>query len=275
MAHIKITIRAITPDTSNDIEQGAATNLFWQVPQSADLHPQEFDAEFEMQLWIHRVLLEWGICGYTAYVSTGQEGSTPLPAATVIFAPPAYLPGEDAFPSGPASPDAILITSVYVALPYMGLYLEHQLIDTVMEEARRRGMRAVEAFARVEPMDEELEAELSNGGSPNYIPEAYRGWEAQLGSTVIEGVAATAENTPMLSDDILEEQGFHIIQYHKLFPRYRKEIAPTAGLFAKAEADRHAELNGSQKIGTAIGGSGSTAKRNPGVLQAGKKNPFI
>lgn len=279
---IDISIRAITYETARNIEASAATSLFWQMPHNSDLLPQVFDTEFEKQLWIQRVLFEWGICGYTAFVSTGEEGSTPLPAATVIFAPPKYLPGTDALPSGPVSTDAILITSVYVALPYMGLYLEHQLIDIVLEEARRRGIKAVEAFARVEELDEELTARLMNVRGENiseeianYIPESYRGWEIQLEAEVMQGMDATLDSAPMLSEDILEERCFHVVQHHPKYPRYRKEISPSSGLFARQEEDEHANLNSAEKLGTVTGGGAMGRKKQPTLLKAGQKNPFL
>lgn len=282
MAAIDISIRAITYDTASDIETGAATSLFWQMPHDGDITPTVFDTEFEKQLWIQRVLFEWGICGYTAFVSTGEAGSTPQAAATVIFAPPSYLPGTDALPSGPVSSDAILITSVYVALPYMGLYLEHQLIDIVLEEARRRGIKAVEAFARVEELDEELTSRLMSKHAgiitdeiANYIPESYRGWETQVETEVIEGLDITLDSAPMLSEDILEEQSFHVVNHHPKFPRYRKETSSGGGLFARQEEDEHAGLNAAEELGTVTGGGTLGRKKQPTFLQVGDKHPFL
>ena len=59
-------------------------------------------------------------------------------------------------PTAPVSPDAIVLSTVHVSDAYMGLYLEHQLIDTVITETTRRGVKAIEAFARAEEFDDSI-----------------------------------------------------------------------------------------------------------------------
>ncbi|KAB1550446.1 hypothetical protein F7232_09160 [Corynebacterium sp. 319] len=291
---MELSIRGIRYDTARDIESTALSSMFWQIPHSdANTCDSIEDPQFEKELWIQRVLMEWGTCAYTAFVSTGDEGSTPLPAATVVFAPSNYLPGSGALPTAPVSPDAILITNVYVALPYMGLYLEHRLIDTVLEEAKRRGVKAVEAFARAEDLDHSLVEELMHaegntgtsaegegsddlgekagtdpaaGGvdthvgaqqetvTPTFFAEAYGGWEPPQESAANEKTSTQLEHAPMLSEDILEEQGFTVVKAHPRFPRYRKEIDAGAGLFGRVEADDHEHLTGREALGTVMGG---------------------
>lgn len=268
---MEISIKAITPETSNDLERGAASSLFWQLehydPIQYDLLQ---DPEFDKQLWIHKVLMEWGICGYTAFVSTGDNNSQPIPAATIFFAPPRYAPGNHFLPTGPVSQDAILITGVHVALPYMGLYLEHQLLSVVVDEARRRGIKALEAFARVEDLDEQLTSTLldKHMGIINeeigaYIPESYRGWdkreaEPQDGNVAeaqeVAHVEAQLANIPMLSEDILEDQGFSVIAHHYMFPRYRKNIESPSSVFGTSIDAAHEMKNGNSPLGTVTGG---------------------
>ena len=264
---IDISIRALSHRNASHIEQSAGTSFFWEMPHDDTAEVPEFDKAFEKQLWIQRVLMKWGICGYTAFVSPSNSDrlSTPPPAATVIFAPANYLPGANTLPSGPVSPDAILITNVYVAPPYMGLYLEHQLIDTVVEEARRRGIKAVEAFARVEDLDDNIATD---------IPEAYRGWESSVDNSVTGGSEERLDNAPMLSEDILEEQNFSIVQQHPRFPRYRKEINTYGGLFSQVQDDAHEHVNGERELGTVIGGD---RLRRPQYtfLQADMRHPFL
>ncbi|EEW15629.1 hypothetical protein HMPREF0297_2002 [Corynebacterium jeikeium ATCC 43734] len=190
-------------------------------------------------------------------------------------------------PTGPISPDAILLSTVHVAVPYMGLYLEHQLIDTVLTEAHRRGVKAVEAFARVEDFDEELARQLNESSqlkaedeigkegqalsaleSLKYVPESYRGWK-----TATESHAANEDildGAPMLSEDILEAEGFKVVKHHRHFPRYRFEINGTHSLFGDFAEEDHARVNGTERLPTVIGGNQTSKVSNsldtPGML---------
>lgn len=230
---MEIRYSALRLDGDAQVEADAARDTFWELPPGAESD----DAVFDKQMWVQTVMYRWGICGYTAYVGTGDVGSGERAAASVFFAPPSYFPGSLAMPSGPVSGDAILISNVFVDQPYMGLYLEHSLIDTVVTEAERRGIVAVEAFGR-------NDADTPEG---SYFPEGYHGWEERPHSGDLEGA-------PVLSADILEQQGFEIIGKHPRFPRYRKDLNSAASLFSDFEADTHALLNNSAPLSTVLGG---------------------
>ena len=66
--------------------------------------------------------------------------------------------------------------------------------------------------------------------------------------------ARTLRGAPVLSADILEQQGFEIIGKHPRFPRYRKDLNSAASLFSDFEADTHALLNNSAPLSTVLGG---------------------
>jgi GNAT superfamily N-acetyltransferase len=86
------------------------------------------------------VLLEWGSCGRVAYVDND-------PAGYVLFAPPSYLPGADAFPTAPVSEDAVLLATAMVHPEYAGSGLGRVLMQTVVKDlVKRGGIRALEAF---------------------------------------------------------------------------------------------------------------------------------
>lgn len=285
---MEVSIRAITPQSSEDLEPSAAASTFWALPPEYGAQSNASnDPAFDKQVWLQNVLLEWGICGYTAFVGTGDVGTHPVPAATVFFAPARYMQGIANLPTGPISPDAILLSTVHVAVPYMGLYLEHQLIDTVLTEAHRRGVKAVEAFARVEDFDEELAKQLNESSQLNagneiekerqalsaleslkYVPESYRGWKTATEShTANEDIL---DGAPMLSEDILEAEGFKVIKHHRHFPRYRFEISGTHSLFGDFAEEDHARVNGPEKLSTVIGGNQASRVSNsldgPGIL---------
>ncbi|WP_290182818.1 hypothetical protein [Corynebacterium auriscanis] len=421
----------MTPSTMRSVEPGASSDMFWQR-ETEPTHPQPSRADeiFDKQVWMQNTHLTWGICGYTAFVDNGDVDSNPVPAATVFFAPISYMPGARKLPTGPVSPDAILLSTVHVSDAYMGLYLEHQLIDTVLNEATRRGVKAVEAFARAEEFDDTViqramgltpgspqsdqndtangKGHLLMGGEEGersaaihvaseddanrrralpltplqelqFIPEAYRGWDRQaakasrgqgvgeeqrgqgvgeeqrgqsagekrrgesigenqrgrytegrnswddqaneaalrgtaagrsapLGGTAGEGGAqadevanegeqvsttapVTADTTsptpslacglpaapiaalqedpqevqnvaledalewaPLLSEDILEAEGFSVVAHHPKYPRYRRELPEAMSVFARFEKAEHQELNGPEEIHTVLGG---------------------
>ncbi|WP_426707795.1 hypothetical protein ACEN2D_05440 [Corynebacterium auriscanis] len=421
----------MTPSTMRSVEPGASSDMFWQR-ETEPTHPQPSRADeiFDKQVWMQNTHLTWGICGYTAFVDNGDVDSNPVPAATVFFAPISYMPGARKLPTGPVSPDAILLSTVHVSDAYMGLYLEHQLIDTVLNEATRRGVKAVEAFARAEEFDDTViqramgltsvnpqsdQSDTANGKGHlimggedgersgaihvaseddasrrrtlpltplqelQFIPEAYRGWDRQaakasrgqsagenqheqgvgeeqrgqsagekrrgesigenqrgrytegrnswddqaneaalrgtaagrsapLGGTAGEGGAqadevanegeqvsttapVTADTTsptpslacglpaapiaalqedpqevqnvaledalewaPLLSEDILEAEGFSVVAHHPKYPRYRRELPEAMSVFARFEKAEHQELNGPEEIHTVLGG---------------------
>ena len=277
---MEVHIKAITPQCSEDLEPSAAASTFWALPPGYEnQNSSSKDPVFDKQVWLQNVLLEWGICGYTAFVGTGDAGTRPVPAATVFFAPARYMLGIANLPTAPISPDAILLSTVHVAVPYMGLYLEHQLIDTVLTEAHRRGVKAVEAFARVEDFDEELARQLSEASWPtaqeepeepkwspeeqnrrysaleslNYVPESYRGWKTAAETHGID--EDILDSAPMLSEDILEAEGFKVVKHHRHFPRYRFEISGSHSLFGDFAEEDHAQVNGPEKLSTVIGGN--------------------
>lgn len=232
---MEIRYSALSREAGVLLEEHASRNTFWELP--AGTVPD--DPEFDKQMWIQSVLYRWGICGYTAFVGTGDSGSVERPAATAFFAPSAYFPGAAAMPSGPASSDAVLISTVFVDEPYMGLYLEHSLIETVLTEAERRGIRAVEAFGRND----------SGEAADMYIPEGYHGWEERP-----DRAADALEVAPVLSADILEQEGFYVIGPHRRFPRYRKDLESRSNLFSAFGPDAHEMLNHRGPLSTVLGG---------------------
>lgn len=266
--NMDISIRAINHHTASELEHAALSSVFWELPCDDTNTPTvSADPAFDKQIWIQRVLMEWGICGYTAYVGTGDQGARLLPAATVFFAPANYFPGSQALPTKPVSPDAILISNVFVAPPYMGLYLEHQLIDTVITEAKRRGVKAVEAFARAEEDDEAEDqkepqdafAEPLTDEDAHYSPEAYGGWKEREQSHTGDLKLDLLSIAPLLSEDILEAQGFEVVSKHPQYPRYRYELKSQGSLFANYAQDDHTALNEAEPLRTVLGG----AKKSP------------
>jgi GNAT superfamily N-acetyltransferase len=136
---------AITVDNLADLPTTCRRCVSWELGPVQRARAEEAgDTALEKEAWISTVLLEWGSCGQLAYV--GGD-----PAGFALFAPPAYVPRSLSFASGPVSPDAVLLMTSYVRPEYAGSGLGRMLVQGVAKEARRRGIRAVEAFGVLGP----------------------------------------------------------------------------------------------------------------------------
>lgn len=124
----------LTPDTLSDLPDPCRTCLFWEL----DPVRRERAAGCEKLDWVSHVLLEWGSCGKVLYVDD-------VPVGFAIYAPAAFVPGADSFPTAPVSSDAVLLTTVYV--DPAGAGLGRVLIQAVAKDLLRRGgIGAIEAF---------------------------------------------------------------------------------------------------------------------------------
>jgi GNAT superfamily N-acetyltransferase len=131
----------LTLDNLGDIPIGCQSCTFWELDavrrQRAVVAGE---VAREKGAWISRTLLEWGSCGQVAYV----DGD---PAGYVLFAPPTYFPGVDAFPTAPVSEDAVLLATAMVYPEHAGTGLGRALMQTVVKDLMKRGgIRALEAI---------------------------------------------------------------------------------------------------------------------------------
>jgi len=130
----------ITLDNLDDLPRRCRRCVFWELdPVSGARAAEVGDPELEKEAWVSAVLLEWGSCGKIVYV----EG---VPAGFAIFAPPHAVPRSVAFPTSPVSADAVLLTTAHVLPEFTGAGLARMLIQGVVKDLSRRGIRAVEAF---------------------------------------------------------------------------------------------------------------------------------
>lgn len=91
--------------------------------------------------WIRDVLTEWGTCGRLAMSDDHAIGC-------ILWAPPAYIPGAEAFPTAPVSSDAVLMQAVYVDPASRRGGIGRLLVQTMAADlVKRGGVRAIECFA--------------------------------------------------------------------------------------------------------------------------------
>ncbi len=172
---------SITLDNLEDLPRRCRACVFWELDPVARERAQESgDPALEKEAWISAILLEWGSCGKIAYV----DG---VPAGYVLYAPPAYVPRAVAFPTGPVSPDAVLLMTGYVQPEFAGGGLGRMLVQGVVKDLGRRGVKAIEAF----------------------------------------GDAAWTQRACVLPADHLLAVGFKTVRPHPRFPRLRLELKTT------------------------------------------------
>lgn len=117
--------------------------LFWELDPVRRERVEPGDALAEKQLWVSEVLREWGSCGRVALI----DGE---PVGYVVYAPEAFVPGAGGFPTAPSSPDAVLLTRVYVEPRHAGGGLGRTLVQHMARDlVERGGIGAVEAYAAV------------------------------------------------------------------------------------------------------------------------------
>jgi GNAT superfamily N-acetyltransferase len=141
MTRLTRRIANITLDNLEDVPRRCRRCVFWELdPVSGARAVETGDPDVEKEAWISAALLEWGSCGKLVYVGDA-------PAGYVLYAPPVYVPRAVAFPTSPASPDAVLLMTAHVLPEFAGGGLGRMLVQGVAKDLTRRGIRAIEAFA--------------------------------------------------------------------------------------------------------------------------------
>jgi GNAT superfamily N-acetyltransferase len=130
----------VTLDNLRDLSVRCRSCVFWELdPVSGERACKSGAAELEKEAWVSDTLLEWGSCGQLVYV----DG---VPAGHVLYAPAAYVPRAVAFPTSPVSSDAVLLMSAHLMPEFTGGGLGRMLVQGVVRDAARRGIKAIEAF---------------------------------------------------------------------------------------------------------------------------------
>ena len=131
----------LTVDHLAELEGPCRACLFWQLdPVHRARVGDEEAAAGEKEAWVSQVLRDWGSCGRVILVDD-------RPVGYAIYAPDSFLPGAGGFPTAPVSPDAVLLTNVWVDPAYAGGGLGRMLVQGMARDLiKRGGIKAVEAF---------------------------------------------------------------------------------------------------------------------------------
>ena len=183
--------------------------VFWEVVSDeefdADLTPSRTPndgSEFDKEAWASGVLLEWGTCGQVAVEST-----TGRMVGTAFYAPPGQVPRAGRFPTGPVGADAVLLTSVTVEPGFDESSVA--LMDAVVSDVVRRGVRAIEAFGfsgSREPLERDL-----------------------VGLMLGSGMSSDVCHDCLIPTQDLLDFGFEVVAPDLYLPRLRLELDEDGG----------------------------------------------
>lgn len=158
---------ALTLDNASDLPSQCRSCVFWELdPVTGERACRSGDPVLEKEAWLSDTLLQWGSCGFLAYVDE-------RPAGYVLFAPPAYVPRAMGFPTSPISPDSVLLMTGRVEPELLGLGIGRMLVQAVARDAVLRNVRAIEAFARTSPTGPDEQAGPVGDGVRCLTPADY------------------------------------------------------------------------------------------------------
>jgi len=172
-------VSGVTLDNLGDLPKKCRYCVFWELAPHLKEQAEEFgQTDLEKEAWVSNVLLEWGSCGRIVY-------SDGVPVGYVLYAPPSAVPRSTAFPTGPISADAVLLTTLMVRPEFGGGGLGRMLVQAVAKDLTRRGVKAIEVFGDARP---------------------------------------DTETNCMIPADFLLQVGFKTVRPHPRWPRLRLEL---------------------------------------------------
>lgn len=118
---------SVEPVSLSNVHPACLRSAFWEAGSDVP------DIRMAKELWLTSTLLNYGTCGFSI-----------ASVATILFAPPTLLPGAQEMPSGPVSPDAVLISSLFHGELAAGTTA--LLIDACLAHLIATDVRAAEAF---------------------------------------------------------------------------------------------------------------------------------
>ncbi len=192
---VTYTVSALTLGNLDKLPSHTRRCVFWEIdPAVSRSNGGISDPLFEKEAWLSMVMLQWGSCGQVATA----DG---VAAGCALYAPPSHVPRAELFPTSPVSPDAVLLTTLRVESVADTDDLAGRLVQAVVADLVRRGVRALEAFG-IRPADDVDRPD---------VPSA----------------TAALDCSPdecMIRADFLETVGFETVAPHRRFPRLRLEL---------------------------------------------------
>ena len=113
--------------------------LFWSTDPVSRARLADGEESEARDAWLSWVLREWGSAGRVALIDGEVVGHA-------IYAPAAFFPGAAAIPTSPPSPDAVLLSTVYVDPSARRGGVGRLLVQGMARDLVQREITAVEAF---------------------------------------------------------------------------------------------------------------------------------
>ena len=190
-----IIVTAVELNSFDRLDMHARKCMYWQT--NSGTHEYSRGSTFEKEAWLSSVLLQWGVCAQVA-----EEFGRPV--GSVTYAPPGNVARVRAFPSGPVGSDAVLIADLHAHSEFdtnARTDIRSLLLAAVVSDAAKRGVRALETFARTNKGSERLEME-------------FHASELHAGGPL----------TCLQEDEFFLARGFEEVGKDPEFPRLRLEI---------------------------------------------------
>jgi GNAT superfamily N-acetyltransferase len=118
--------------------------VYWEFPEECtDSAREDKEDMFKKKLvWLENANKVFGNCGKILYANE-------IPIGYAQYAPGELLPHSVDYHSGPVSVDAVLISCLFIPNEeYRRLGIGTRLLHNIIEDLRKRGIRAVETYAR-------------------------------------------------------------------------------------------------------------------------------
>lgn len=123
-------LAGLTGVTLQDVPQVCHECVWWQ---------SRAERQADKRRWIEKAETEWGPWGTVYYEGGGRV------LGSMQYGPSELFPRAAALPAGPPSPDAVLVTCVYL-VETTTLWVMQSLFLAAIGDAKDKGARALETF---------------------------------------------------------------------------------------------------------------------------------
>lgn len=147
---MKIKVVSLTPENLHEAPEWGTHPysckycLYWEYPELLVDPAMEKQEEVfaRKQAWLRLVQARFGECGKLLYLGGQAVGYAQ-------YAPAEFLPNTKSYPAGPVSLQAVFIACLFIpGKEHRGLGLGSILLQRVLKELHKRGIKAVETFGR-------------------------------------------------------------------------------------------------------------------------------
>lgn len=202
----------LSQHTMRLIHHKAARSIFWEMDaETAAQVLKKGDPSFEKEAWLTTTLMNYGCCGFSISRRPAERA-----IATVIYCSRNDAPGASQLPTAPVSPDAELLSSLFIDPGFSGVGLESVLLDSAIMELVEKDASAVEAFG----WREEIFLQ------PNMT---------ELIAGEVGTILAAAPDIGLMTSSDLEAAGFKVVADHPVLPRLRLDLPPQRDLLSAAD----------------------------------------